>query len=416
MIAIERVSKRYKRYRHRWARVGEWLSAGRWQPFESQWVLRDIDLVVAPGEALGIVGANGAGKSTLLEIVAGTTAPTAGRVRVTGRVSAMLELGLGFHPDFSGRQNAAIGCQMLGIPPAGIPERLAEIVAFSELADAFDRPLRSYSTGMQMRLAFSVATTIRPDVLLVDEALSVGDVYFQHKSIARIRGFRDAGTTLLFVSHDPAAVKTLCDRAVLLDDGRVLRSGTPDGVLDYYNAAVAAREHAAGIEQRAEAGGTVTRSGDGRARIASAELADAAGRRRLVFQCGEAAELRCAIDFHAAIERPTVGLLIRDRLGNDVFGTNTYHLGVFESCAAAGERLVATFATRLNLGPGSYSISLAVHSDRTHHEHNYDWWDRALVFEVVPNAAFHFLGSALLPIEARFEKTAAAQPHHRAAG
>jgi lipopolysaccharide transport system ATP-binding protein len=404
MIAVDNLSKRYKRYPHRWARLGEWLSGGRWQPYESRWVLRGVSFTVGAGEALGLVGANGAGKSTLLKILAGTTVPTGGTVRLHGRVAALLELGLGFHPDFTGRQNATVGCQMLGVPPAAVAALLPEIVDFAELADAFDEPLRSYSTGMQMRLAFSVATAVRPDVLIVDEALSVGDAYFQHKSMQRIRAYRAAGTTLLFVSHDPTAVKSLCDRALLLDAGVVVRSGTPAAVLDYYNALVAAREGAAGIEQRAGAAGTVTRSGNGRARIAGVELTDASGRPRQTFQVGEPARLRCAIDFHADIERPTVGLLIRDRLGNDVFGTNTYHLDVFEPRVAAGERLTVSFDTQLNLGPGSYSVTVAVHSDRTHYEQNFDWWDRALVFEVVPSAAFHFQGSALLPIEARLEK------------
>ena len=407
-ITVDNLSKRYKRYPHRWARLGDWLSGGRWMPYESRWVLRDVSFAVAAGEALGVVGANGAGKSTLLKILAGTTMPTGGTVRIGGRVAALLELGLGFHPDFSGRQNASVACQMLGVRPADVAYRLGEIVDFAELADAFDQPLRSYSTGMQMRLAFSVATTVRPDVLIVDEALSVGDAYFQHKSMHRIREYRAAGTTLLFVSHDPAAVKSLCDRALLLNAGTVLRSGTPDAVLDYYNALVAVRETASGITQQAGDAGTVTRSGNGLARIAAVELFDEAGRPRQMFQAGEPARLQCVIDFHADIERPTVGLLIRDRLGNDVFGTNTYYLDVAEPRVGPGERLTASFTTRLNLGPGSYSVTVAVHSDRDHYEHNFDWWDRALVFEIVSGDAFRFQGSALLPIEARLEKHAGA--------
>jgi len=367
-------------------------------------VLRDVSFEVQSGEAVGVVGANGAGKSTLLKILAGTTQPTTGSVRLAGTVSALLELGLGFHPDFSGRQNAIVGCQMLGMNPATIQTLLPAIVDFAELADAFDEPLRNYSTGMQMRLAFSVATAVRPDVLIVDEALSVGDAYFQHKSMYRIRAFRAQGSTLLFVSHDAAAVKSLCDRAVLLDHGLLLRSGTPDAVLDYYNALIAQREQDAGIEQTHGGSGIVTRSGNGRARVQSVELEDTAGRRREVFQTGETARLRIAVAFHADIERPTVGILMRDRMGNDVFGTNTYHLNVFEPLVREGETLSATFTLGLELGPGSYSVSIAVHTDRTHFEESFDWWDRALVFQVVPNNSFHFIGSALLPVEAQLEK------------
>ncbi len=404
MIEVTNLAKRYKRYPHRWARLGEWLSGGRWAPYESRWVLRGVSFAVRAGEAVGVVGANGAGKSTLLKILAGTTQPTSGSFTLCGRVAALLELGMGFHPDFSGRQNAIIGCQMLGMSPAEIAAHLPAIADFAELADALDQPLRSYSTGMQMRLAFSVATAVRPQVLIVDEALSVGDAYFQHKSMHRIRAFRAQGTTLLFVSHDPAAVKSLCDRALLLDRGVLLRSGTPDAVLDYYNALIAQREHDAGIEQTGAPGRTVTRSGNGLARIAAVELGDGAGRRREVFQVGETARLLVRVDFHTDVERPTVGLLIRDRLGNDVFGTNTYHLNVFEPLVRRGETLCASFALRLHLGVGSYSVAIAVHTDESHVEQNFDWWDRAMVFEVVPNESFHFVGSALLPVEAHLER------------
>ena len=403
MIEVENLSKRYKRYPHRWARLGEWLSGGRWAPYDARWVLRGVSFTVPSGEALGVVGANGAGKSTLLKILAGTTRPTSGSFTLAGRVAALLELGLGLHPDFTGRQNAVVGCQMLGMGPAEIEALLPAIVDFGELADAFDQPLRSYSTGMQMRLAFSVATAVRPDVLIVDEALSVGDAYFQHKSMHRIRTFRAAGTTLLFVSHDPAAVRSICDRALLLDGGMLLRTGTPDAVLDYYNALIAQREHAAGISQSGAPGRTETRSGNGLARIATVELLDAADRRRETFQVGETARLRVRVAFHADLERPTVGILVRDRLGNDVFGTNTYHLKVFQPLVRRGQTLRATFGVRLDLGPGTYSLSVAVHADRSHVEQNFDWWDRALVFEVVPNDSYRFIGSALLPIQARLE-------------
>jgi lipopolysaccharide transport system ATP-binding protein len=400
MIEVANLSKRYKRYRHRWARLGEWLSAGRWAPYDARWVLRDVSFAVQAGEAVGVVGANGAGKSTLLKILAGTTQPTSGSVALTGRVAALLELGLGFHPDFTGRQNATIGCQMVGMRPADVQAHLPEIVDFGELADAFDQPLRSYSTGMQMRLAFSVATTVRPDILIVDEALSVGDTYFQHKSMRRIRSFREAGTTILFVSHDLGAVKTLCDRALLLDQGRLVHHGAPDAVIDYYNALVARREGAAEIRQTGSLRGeVVTRSGDGSARIATVELEDASAQSRTVFRVGETARVRCRVDFHTTVDRPTIGILIRDRLGNDVFGTNSYHLEHFARDVGPGESLLATFTAPLNVGPGSYSISVAVHTERTHHERNFDWWDRAVVFEVVPDDSYHFIGTARLAVE-----------------
>lgn len=404
MIRVRGLGKRYKRYPNGWARLGEWLSGGRWRPYAERWVLRDVSFAVAPGEAVAIVGANGAGKSTLLKILAGTTQPTTGSFQIDGRAAALLELGLGFHADFSGTQNAIMGCQMLGLPAEQIPALLPAIADFAELHEWMDQPLRSYSTGMQMRLAFSVASAVRPAVLIVDEALAVGDVYFQHKSMHRIREYRAAGTTLLFVSHDATAVKTLCDRALLLDGGLLVRAGPPDAVLDYYNALIAARETAAGISQSGTPGATVTRSGNGLAHFAAVALCDAAGRRRLTFQVGEAVQLSCEVDVNADIAAPTFGLLIRDRLGNDVFGTNTFHLGASPDRAAAGERLIVTFRFRLALGAGSYAISVAAHTGAAHTADNFDWWDRAVVFEVVPGGESFFVGSTHLPVEVAIDR------------
>jgi lipopolysaccharide transport system ATP-binding protein len=405
MIRVENLGKRYKRYPNRWARLAEWASGSRRIGHEERWALRGVTFAVGAGEAVGIVGPNGAGKSTLLKILTGTTQPSEGSFQVDGRVAALLELGMGFHPDFTGSQNALMGCQMQGLGTADARRCLPAITEFAELADDIEQPLRSYSTGMQMRLAFSVATVMRPDVLIVDEALSVGDIYFQHKSMKRIRSYRDAGTTLLFVSHDPAAVRTLCDRALLLEHGMLAREGSPDTVLDYYNALVAKREHDAQIEQeRNESGRTVTRSGNRRAEIVGVEMADEEGRQRTTFIADETAVLRCSVRFDTRVERPTVGFVLRDRLGNDVFGTNTYHLSVFEPELRPGEILETTFRIQLSIGHGTYSVSVAVHTDATHVDESFDWWDQALVFQVVPGPRYRFVGSALLPVEATLRR------------
>ncbi|NOQ46348.1 MAG: ATP-binding cassette domain-containing protein, partial [Desulfobulbaceae bacterium] len=230
------LGKKYKRYSSRWARLVEWLSSGRRICHEEHWILRDISFQVQSGEAVGIIGRNGAGKSTLLKLLTRTTLANTGTVETHGSLSALLELGMGAHMDFSGRVNAKMTCQMMGLRTEETHELLPKIAEFSELGDYFDQPMRVYSTGMQVRLAFSAATAVRPEILIVDEALSVGDAYFQHKCIERIRSFREQGTTLLFVSHDPGAVKSLCERALLIDDGVVLQDGTAESVLDYYNA------------------------------------------------------------------------------------------------------------------------------------------------------------------------------------
>ena len=283
IIQVKDLGKCYKRYPTHWARLGEWLSGGLHNFHEKLWALRNISFHVLSGESIGIIGQNGSGKSTLLKILTGTTQPTEGEIFASGRISALLELGMGFHPEFTGKENAELACQMMGIGNEETKALLPQIVDFSELGDYLTQPLRVYSTGMQMRLAFSTATVVRPDVLIVDEALAVGDTYFQHKCMQRIRSYKEQGTTLLFVSHDPAAVKSLCDRAILLDQGVLIRDGLPEEVLDYYNALIAQKSKDREINQTETVSGrSSTRSGSGKARIVKVELCDedeqAAGR------------------------------------------------------------------------------------------------------------------------------------------
>lgn len=226
-ITVSNLGKAYKQYPTRWSRLVEWLDPRRKQHHTLHWVLRDVNFTVRAGEALGIIGINGAGKSTLLKMIVGTTQPTVGSVTMTGRVAALLELGMGFHPDFTGRQNVMMAGQLLGYSVDELLALMPEIEAFAEIGEYIDQPVRVYSSGMQVRLAFSVATARRPDVLIVDEALSVGDAYFQHKSFDRIREFRTQGTTLLIVAHDKAAIQAICDHAILLNAGRLEMEGRP---------------------------------------------------------------------------------------------------------------------------------------------------------------------------------------------
>ena len=397
-IIVRNVGKAYKRYASHWARLQEWLDPRDQPRHQAHWVLRGMDFTVAPGEAVGIIGNNGAGKSTLLKIITGTTQPTEGTVTVGGRVAALLELGMGFHPDFTGRQNVFMAGQLLGHSVATLKERFPDIEAFAEIGDYIDQPVRTYSSGMQVRLAFSVATAIRPEILIVDEALSVGDAYFQHKSFARIRQFRDQGTTLLFVSHSAGAVKTLCNRAILLDQGVMARDGSPDEVLDYYNAIIAKQEADQAIRKvESHTGKSVIRSGNQGAVIEDVDLR-LNGQSVRAVRIGEAVRFEVAIGVQRDLEELTVGLLIRDRLGNDVFGTNTWHLGCSQKNLQAGERWRLMFAfPELNLGIGNYSVTFALHSGDAHVANNYDWWNQALVFQVVPGAGFRAIGVGYLP-------------------
>jgi lipopolysaccharide transport system ATP-binding protein len=391
-LVVSGVGKAYSQYPTRWSRLAEWLAPWRGLRHHRKWVLRDVTFSVNSGEAIGVMGVNGAGKSTLLKIIAGTTLPTEGSVQVNGRLAAILELGMGFHPDFTGRDNAFMAAQLLGFPTREIENLMPEIEEFAEIGDYIDQPVRVYSSGMQMRLAFSVATAVKPDVLIVDEALSVGDAYFQHKSFDRIRQFRCAGTSLLLVSHDRSAIQSICDRAILLDAGRPIREGTPEEVADFYNALIASRENTAVSQTTTGDGRVQTVSGTGEATVADVALLDHLQRRVEVVDVGAPVTLRVKVRVNAAIQRLVCGYVIKDRLGQPMFGTNTHLRDMPLLDLAAGESPEFRFSFPANLGPGSYSVAVALTGAETHIVDNFEWRDLALVFNVANITRSHFVG------------------------
>ena len=401
-LVVSHVGKAYKRYAGKWARMLEWLT-GKTR-HDKTWVLRDINFTINPGEAVGIVGVNGAGKSTLLKIITGTTQPTSGSVHTEGRVAALLELGMGFHPDFTGRQNVFMAGQLLGLHSDEIAACLPAIEAFAEIGDYIDRPVRTYSSGMQMRLAFSVATAVRPAVLIVDEALSVGDAYFQHKSFSKIREFREQGTTLLIVSHDRSAIQSLCDRAILLERGFVIKDGPPEEVMDFYNALIAERENATVEVKRLDDGRAQTTSGTGEARVASIELRNEKGETVEYVNVGEPVRLEVKIRLHADLPELVFGYMIKDRLGQSVFGTNTHHLKVEMAQLKKDELLTLVFSFPANIGLGSYSVSTALHVTDTHLATNYEWRDQALMFNVVNVNRDQFVGVNWIPPQVEYQR------------
>jgi len=396
-IQVSNLGKAYKRYPSHRARLLEWLLPSR-PRHQDIWVLQDINFSVQPGQALGIIGINGAGKSTLLKLITGTAAPTTGSVNMQGRVAAMLELGMGFHPDFSGRQNAYMAGQLIGLSADDVTRLLPEIEAFAEIGEYIDQPVRVYSSGMQMRLAFAVATARRPDVLIVDEALSVGDAYFQHKSFERIRAFRAEGTTLLIVSHDKGAIQSICDRAILLDKGRVSKEGSPEEIMDLYNAMLAEREGVNGdVRQETLDNGKVqTISGNGAATVQAIALLKEDGTPAEVHGTGSQVNLCIDVAVHADIPELTLGFRIKDRLGQNIFGTNTFHKLAPLNGMKAGDRFRANWRFPLILGPGSYSVATALHSSDNHLGQNYEWRDLALVFEVMNLQHSYFEGCTWL--------------------
>lgn len=393
-ITVTNLGKAYKKYPTRWARLAEWVLPGNKLRHELTWVLQDINFTVSPGEAVGIVGMNGAGKSTLLKMITGTTMPTTGSVEITGRVAALLELGMGFHPDFTGRQNVYMAGQLLGLAVEEIDRLMPEIEAFAEIGEYIDQPVRMYSSGMQMRLAFSVATAQPPDVLIVDEALSVGDAYFQHKSFDRIRKYRDQGTTLLLVSHDKGSIQAICDRAILLNSGKLAMEGDPESVMDFYNAMLAHKENHK-VEQKTQNDGKIqTISGTGEATVTDVALLNEQGERVELIDVGESVTLQVSVKANKSIPQLILGYGIKDRLGQVVYGTNTFHteqvLGDFE----AEERCTFNIRFSANIGPGTYSVQTALVSSDTHLENNFEWRDLALVFKVVNMSKTHFVGTA----------------------
>ncbi|WP_395788868.1 ABC transporter ATP-binding protein [Aquimonas sp.] len=400
LLAVRNLGKGFKRYPGAAARLIELLLPWGRPRHELRWVLRGVSFEVRAGETVGILGYNGAGKSTLLKIIAGVSKPSTGEVIVNGPVAALLELGMGFHPDFTGRENVRMAGHILGLDAAELERRMQEIEDFAEIGDYIDQPVRTYSSGMQVRLAFSVATCVRPSILIVDEALSVGDAYFQHKSFARIREFRDAGTTLLFVSHSPGAIKSLCDRAILLDAGGVVRDGEPSQVLDYYNAIIAKREAEAEIrEVEVGNGRKATRSGGLQARILGIELLNHQGEAVRAVHCAESATLRIRVQAEQALDSLTAGILLRDALGNDVFGTNTFHHSAELGPLVPGDQRTVDFQfPQLHLGQGSYSVSAALHERDVHTAGNYDWWDQAIVFQVIRDDTPYSIGVCKLPV------------------
>jgi len=395
-ITVANLGKAYKTYPTRLSRLSEWILPFRGPRHSLKWVLRDVSFQVSPGEAVGLIGINGAGKSTLLKLITGTTQPTHGNVTMQGSVAALLELGMGFHPDFTGRQNTYMAGQLLGMSVSQITELMPQIEAFADIGDYMDQPVRVYSSGMQMRVAFSVATARRPDILIVDEALSVGDAYFQHKSFDRIRQFRKEGTTLLLVSHDKQAIQSVCDRAILLDGGRLAREGRPEEIMDYYNAMIAERENdTVRLNELAE-GKVQTVSGTGEATVSDIVLLDETGAQVEVVDVGSPVTLEVRVKVNAPIPRMVLGYMIKDRLGQAMYGTNTHLKALPLDNVAAGEEVVYRFAFPMNLGPGTYSVATAIVSTDTHLVNNYEWRDLALVFTVMNMRRPHFEGSAWL--------------------
>lgn len=396
-INVNGLGKAFKQYSSRWSRLVEWVAPWAGSHHLDHWVLRNLNFSVQPGEAVALVGTNGAGKSTLLKLIAGTLKPTEGTIETNGRTAALLELGMGFHPDFTGRQNAIMAGQLMGLSTEHIEMLLPEIEAFAEIGEYMDQPLRVYSSGMQVRLAFSVATAIRPDILIVDEALAVGDAYFQHKSFQRITEFKILGTTLLLVSHDKNAIQSVCDRVILIGNGSLLAEGEPEPIMDLYNALTADPDGQTVKQALMADGRTQTISGTGEAEVIEIKVLDQDTQQPLtVVSVGQRITLAITARARQQLPRVICGFAIKNRLGQVAFGTNTQLTGHPGEALAADEQRQYRFSFPMNLAPGQYSLTTALSSSDTHLENNYEWRDLAACFEVVNTQYPVFDGQAWL--------------------
>lgn len=369
-IIVDNLTKEYKSYDSKYKRLFE-LFTGI-DSHNSIPVLKNISFVVEPGESLGIVGVNGAGKSTLLKIITGTTHATLGKVSLEGKVSALLELGMGFHPEFTGRQNVYMAGNILGYSNEFISSVFDEIEKFSEIGEYIDQPVRTYSSGMMVRLAFSVATMARPDILIVDEALSVGDAYFQAKCYERISDFRKQGTTLLLVSHNAGDITRHCDKALFLKDGKVDAYGASDYVINKYLDALFGKKEKikdlALIEEDEKYHNRIGyrkeeyRWGDRRAKIHDFKLSNSKNIETNHFKTNERLRIKLTADFHEDIPELVVGFLIKSLSGEFLYGINSKIINEKVISANANATNDYEFDLPISLNEGSYMLSLGLSS------------------------------------------------------
>ena len=426
IIRAAKVSKCFRIYRHPSDHLKELISFGRRRFHEPFWAVRDVDLDLPRGCCLGIIGENGSGKSTLLRMIAGVVRPTSGGIEVSGRVSALLELGAGFNPQFTGRENIFLYASILGFTDPQTRERIPSIEKFAEIGEFIDRPVKTYSSGMFVRLAFAVAIHMDPDILIVDEALSVGDFFFQQRCIRRIQQLKHQGVTIVFVSHDLEAVRSLADRAIWMDHGKVHLEGKTDDVVSKYLAAMVTRGRKEVMEEEAigkplpvspdldmpeEATAKIPkflahlpnidhRYGNGKALVKGIGIFGNEGDPVSGVAQGNRICVRISVEFQEEVPQPNVGFMLRNRLGEDVTGTNTMYEGIRPSPARAGDRLSVDFVMDLPfLHAGFYYFSPAVADGTLDQYEMCDWVDNACAIEVIERATTY--GHMRIPTRVR---------------
>ena len=413
IIQADRLSKCFRIYRRPSDHLKELLSFGKRPHHQAFWAVKDVDLHVERGCCLGLIGENGSGKTTLLRMLAGVIRPTSGSVAVHGRVSALLELGAGFNPEFTGRENIYLNASILGFTDAETRERIPSIEKFAEIGEFVDRPVKTYSSGMFVRLAFAVAIHMDPAILIVDEALSVGDIFFQQRCIRRIQQLKHDGVTIVFVSHDLGAVRSLADRTIWMEHGKVVLEGKTDDVVSKYLAAMLTRgrkeimdddamgkplAEAAELDIPEEALSRIPgfiedipnidhRFGNGHAYVRGIGIYGEEGNRLTSVGQGDRICIRISVEFISTVEHPNIGFMLRNRLGQDVTGTNAIFEGERLHRAHHGDRLSVDFILDLPyLQAGFYYLSPAVADGMLDQYDMCDWIDNACAIEVIERA------------------------------
>lgn len=410
-ISLSNVSKCFKRYDRPMDRLKEILKPNK-KYADDFWALKDINLEIPKGQTVGIVGRNGSGKSTLLQIIAGTLTPTTGEVNVKGRISALLELGCGFNPEFTGRQNVFFNGRLLGLNQKEIEDKFDEIAGFADIGDFIDRSVKTYSSGMFVRLAFAVAVNVNPEILIVDEALAVGDFVFQHRCMRRMRDLMDSGVTTLFVSHDPNTIKTLCDWSILVQKGQIIDSGLPNIIIQKYaklateleldllslahkpptlvelgNPKLDNSSHLLSNENSINSGyiEQTFRRGSGKARIQVIKILDSNHQditNTLIVDFNQEIVLSIELKINEYLENCIVGFFVCDRNGIEIIGSNTHEENIKITNLQPNEELATQFKFRLPLRPNSYSITVAV--AESYEDLTLDWIDNAIVIKILP--------------------------------
>jgi len=427
IIEFRGVSKKYPIYSSPSARLKELLCLNRISFHQDFSALDDITFEIQRGETFCIVGENGSGKSTLLQIVAGILHPTNGQVIVGGRVAALLELGTGFNPEFTGRQNVYLNAAILGLSRQEIDAKFSQIEEFAEIGAFIDQPVKTYSSGMSVRLAFSVAIHVEPEILLVDEALAVGDVYFRQRCLRKVHEMRDAGVTILFVSHAVSEVKALGDRAMWLNAGRIKEMGNTDTVVTRYMAAMAEKDNVylASTHRKTqnvphesvkppEIVDTIPnidhRYGDGRAEVIGIAILDVAGQPVYILEPSSTIVVRISVRAIEDIVLPIVGFMMRNHIGLDFAGTNTAREAFDLPAMTAGDIYTVDFHLQLpELYPSAFSFSPAIANGTLHSYSTCDWVDNAIVLQMGP-ADGEVYGHIHLPCRVELNRSLATRP------